>query len=111
VACAVHRHGVVDLGRSLQESNRSTTAWGFTDGSVGSGAGLKRGMTDQAEAAARNAAGSGAQDHMSTGNQADASGGATSADRDVGAVLRSVYDEMVGEDVPAEMLALLGKLG
>lgn len=29
---------------------------------------------------------------------------------EVGAALRSVYEDMVGESVPAEMLDLLGKL-
>lgn len=31
--------------------------------------------------------------------------------RNVGAALRSVYQETVNEDVPSEMLDLLGKLG
>jgi hypothetical protein len=38
----------------------------------------------------------------------DSSGG--SADRDVGHALRTVYSETVSEDIPPELLDLLGKL-
>jgi hypothetical protein len=34
----------------------------------------------------------------------------TGADRDVGHALRSVYAKTVSEDIPAELLDLLGKL-
>lgn len=36
--------------------------------------------------------------------------GSPSADRDVGHALRSVYSKTVGEDIPPELLDLLGKL-
>jgi len=36
--------------------------------------------------------------------------GDVSADRDVGHALRSVYAKTVGEDIPNELLDLLGKL-
>lgn len=39
-----------------------------------------------------------------------AKGGGTPADRDVGHALRSVYAKTVSEDVPSELLDLLGKL-
>lgn len=37
-------------------------------------------------------------------------GEASAADRDVGHALRSVYAKTVSEDVPSELLDLLGKL-
>jgi hypothetical protein len=43
------------------------------------------------------------------GSTAPAGEGAT-ADRDVGHALRSVYAKTVSEDVPSELLDLLGKL-
>lgn len=36
--------------------------------------------------------------------------GSSSADRDVGHALRSVYSKTVSEDIPAELIDLLGKL-
>jgi hypothetical protein len=37
-------------------------------------------------------------------------GGSGAADRDIGHALRSVYSKTVGEDIPPELLDLLGKL-
>ena len=37
-------------------------------------------------------------------------GGTAKADRDVGHALRSVYSNAVNEEIPAELLDLLGKL-
>ena len=37
-------------------------------------------------------------------------GGSGTADRDLGHALRSVYSKTVGEDIPLELLDLLGKL-
>lgn len=44
-------------------------------------------------------------------NGADRNGRNRGDNRNVGAALRSVYQETVNEDVPSEMLDLLGKLG
>lgn len=46
-----------------------------------------------------------------SGGPARASSGKDGANRNVGAALRSVYQETINEDIPAEMLDLLGKLG
>jgi hypothetical protein len=49
-------------------------------------------------------------DEKKTRRSAKAPSGDGKNDRDVGHALRSVYAKTVGEDVPPELLDLLGKL-
>ncbi len=52
----------------------------------------------------------GSGDENFDGNGEDRSEEETSDKIDIGAALRTVYDDAAGEDVPREMLDLLGKL-
>lgn len=48
---------------------------------------------------------------MSKRRKSDQPGKAAGNEPQIGRALRSVYDQTVGEAIPAEMLELLGKLG
>ncbi|NNC71408.1 MAG: hypothetical protein HKN78_00850 [Sphingomonadaceae bacterium] len=49
-------------------------------------------------------------DRKANGEDGGESGKPASDKLDIGAALRTVYDDAAGEDVPPEMLDLLGKL-
>lgn len=52
----------------------------------------------------------GNKNRRSAKNSSPADGDGKGSDRDVGHALRSVYAKTVGEEIPSELLDLLGKL-